>query len=320
VVLDSRAEPPAIGPGEAFIRPLRMSVSSADTRIAARGGRGLNSAALTLGHEFVGVVERLHDSADRNERKRWEGKRIVGAATIACGRCDMCRAGFSTHCRDKRVLGSLGWDGCFAEAFKLPVRNLVEVPAGIDDDHAVFTSALAGALHTAQLVRVEGKPYVTVLGDNADGLLCAQVMARMNASVRLLGSRPGKFTLCEKWSIKHRHINEVGRRSDQDIVVDCTGEGAGLGLALQLVRPRGKVLLRAAPDTADGRVPLELLVENEIELLGARIGSPADAIAVLARAEIDVVSLITRRAKLADGPAAIAAAAEPEQVKVLLEC
>jgi alcohol dehydrogenase len=319
VVLDGRAEPPALGAGEAFIRPLRMSISPSDARLAAaRHASGHDGAPLTLGQEFVGIVERLHDSADRDLRKRWEGKRIVGAVTIACGRCDMCRAGFSPHCRDKRTLGAQGWDGCFAEAFKLPIRNLVEVPAAIDDDHAVFASALAGALHTAQLVRVEGKPYITILGDNADGLLCAQVMARMNASVRLLGSRPGKFTLCEKWSIKHRHINEVGRRGDQDIVVDCTGSAASLALALQLVRPRGKVMLRQAP-AGDQHIPLDLLVDNEIELLGARIGSLADALAVLARGEIDVLSLITRRARLSDGPAALAAAANPEQVKVLLD-
>jgi threonine dehydrogenase-like Zn-dependent dehydrogenase len=321
VYLDPKADAPTPGPGEVTIRPLRMGVAAEDVHPGMVSG-----TPLTLGHQFVGAVEKLHESADRDLRKRWEGKRVVGSINIVCGRCDMCRAGLSNHCRARSTLGIGGWDGCFAERFKLPLRNLVEVPQTIDDDRAVFAEPLAGALHAAQLVRVEGKPYVTVLGDNVDGLLCAQVMARLNASVRLLGLRPAKFTLCEKWGIKHRHIDEVGRRNDQDIVVDCTGSGAGLELALGLVRPRGKVVLRSAapPDPgAPGGQPVHAslgpIIWNEIEVLGARCGSVADAVATLARGEIDVLSLITRRARLADGPAALALAAGPDQIKVLLD-
>lgn len=305
-MLETRAEPPVAGPGEAVLRPLRIGVPASLDGVVG---------PVTLGQEFVGVVESLHEDADKDLRKRWVGKRVVGSPTIACSRCDMCRAGFATHCRARRVMGVNGWDGCMAEAFTLPLRNLYEVSTGVDDDRAVFALALAGALHAAQLVRIEGKPYVTVLGDTLDGLLCAQVMARLNASVRLLGARPERFTLCEKWGIKHRHEGEVGRRADQDIVVDCTGAASGLTLALQMVRPRGKIVLRDAPRA--GAPALEMLVEKEVEMLGARVGSMADALSVLARGEMDVLSLITRRGRLADGVSAVAQAGE--QIKIVME-
>ena len=70
------------------------------------------------------------------------------------------------------------------------------------------------------------------------------VMAKLNASVRLVGRYSEKLAVCEKWGIKHRHVDDVGRRSDQDIVVDCTGSPDGLDLALRLVRPRGTVVLK----------------------------------------------------------------------------
>lgn len=329
VYLDPKAPAPAPGPGEALIRPTRVGIAAFETRLAA-GGVALRDAALpmTLGHQFVGVVEKLHDSADRELRKKWEGKRVVGSVSIVCGRCDLCRAGLSAHCRSRRILGASNWDGCFAERFILPVRNLVEAPAAVDDDHAVFAEPLAAAMHAAQMVRVEGKTYVTVLGDSTGGLLAAQVLAKLNASVRLLGSRPEKFTLCERWGIKHRHISEVGRRADQDVVVECTGTAVGLDLALHLVRPRGKIVLRWALNGRDGgffgpgtaaAVPLDMIVANEIEVLGARCGSIADAVAALSQGRIDVLPLITRRAKFADGVQAIQAAGEPEQIKVLLD-
>ena len=327
--LDSRADEPNPGPGEAVIRPLRMGVSAFDAALAvpATQDSGLgprDSAPITLGHEFVGLVEKLHEDADRDLRKRWEGKRVVGSIDIVCARCDMCRAGLGGHCRARRILGRSGWDGCFADRFKLPLRNLAEVPREVHDVEAVVAQPLAAAAHIAQLLRVEGKPYVTVLGDGVGALLCAQVLVRLNASVRLLGAQAGKFSLCERWGIKHRHVSEVGRRADQDIVVDATDSGAGLDLALRLVRPRGKIVLAGVPRAAGSSAgawfeSIPAIVEHEIELLGSRGGNPADALPALARAEIDVLPLITRRCRLSDGAAALAAASAPDQIKVLIE-
>jgi len=335
-VLDGRAEPPVPLQGEAVIRPSRVGISSFDAQYAAGAPADSPREPITLGHEFAGVVESLHESAEPALRKRWEGKRVVASPIVVCGRCDMCKGGLPNHCRSRRTLGVAGWDGCLADRFKLPVRNLVEVPASVGDDQAVLATPLGAALHAANIVRIEGKPYVTVLGDGVDALLCAQVMVKLNASVRVLGLRPEKFTLCEKWGIKHRHSAEAGRRHDQDIVVDCTGTPTGLALALQLVRPRGKVVLcaTASPSGATASPPLGAasrasapdkpldlspLVENEIELLGARCGNPADAIARLAAGEFDVLPLITRRVRFADALGALKLAADPDQLKVVIE-
>lgn len=327
-VLDQRADSPVAGPGEAIIRPRWVALSESDAAPKSQ-------EPVILGHQFVGTVEALHPEADRELRKRWEGKRVVGSPAVVCSRCDLCRAGLAAHCRHRRVLGVQGWDGCLAELFRLPIRNLVEVPAGVDDQAAVFAHMLSGAIHAAQLVRIEGKPYVTILGDSAEALLCAQVMARLNASVRLLGKR--QFTICEKWGIKHRDQSEVGRRQDQDIVIDCTGNqggGWGLSLAMQLARPRGRIVLRPGSETGS-RVDLAPLIANEQQVLGARYGSIADAITMLsggssgglgggasgglAGGQIDTLSLITRRVRLADGPGMLKLAIDPGQIAVLVE-
>ncbi len=322
VVLDSRAEVAVPGPGEALIRPTRMAVSAYDAMLAsgARGEPGtVEGGQLTLGHRFVGMVESLGEDADKDLKKRWVGKRVTGSINIVCSRCDLCRAGLPTHCRARRVLGISGWDGAFAERLKLPLRNLFEVPREVDDDRAVFAEPLAAAIHTGQMVRVEGKTYVTVLGDGLDALLCAQVLARLNASVRLLGVKPERFTLCEKWGVKHRHAAEVGRRHDQDVVVDCTGTPHGLGLALGLVRPRGKVVLRNELRPSGSETPPLLMrgegvdlgpvISGEVEVIGARCGAIPDALASLARGEVDVLALIGKRAKLGEGAGALSAGA-----------
>jgi threonine dehydrogenase-like Zn-dependent dehydrogenase len=317
-VLDSKAPAPVAGPGEAVVRVIRAGVSAADGAVAGGARPDGLVAGTVLGQEFVGTVESLHETAEKDLRKRWIGMRIAASVNLVCAQCDLCRAGLQAHCRTRRVLG-LSADGCLAEAIGLPLRNLHPVPREVGDDVASFAVPLSCAIHAAQLVRLEEKPFVTVLGDGVEGLLAAQVMVRLNASVRVLGTRAEHFGLCEKWGIKHRHTQEAGRRADQDIVVDCTGTAAGFGLALQLVRPRGKVVLLARGAGSGPNAALGPVIEHEIEVLGARAGSVPDALAVLSRGEVDVLPLITRRCRLADGPAALLAAAAPGQLKVLVD-
>jgi alcohol dehydrogenase len=320
------APEPLLAPGEALIRSLRVGIASPD--LAAAAGRLAFRG--TLGHEFVGVVERVMPAADSprsaaDATRKLEGRRVVGSIHAPCGKCELCRGGLAAHCQARTVLGLHGRDGCFAERFSLPLTNLVEVPKAVDDDTAVFANAAAAALHAAQIIRIVGKPYVTVLGDGLMGLLAAQVMTRLNASVRLLGKHPEKFGLCEKWGIKHRHISEVGRRMDQDVVIDCTGVPAGLTLAMQLVRPRGKIILKTspAPVPAAGVVAgaagadLSPAVCNELEIIGAGSGKIGDGLAALAKGEVEVRSLISKRFRLGDGVAAMEAARGA--VKVLME-
>jgi len=309
---------PIPGSGEVLIRPTRLGIASPDLAVVEGHVRFTG----VLGHEFVGIVEA---AGDKKASKELGGRRVVGMPAAPCATCDLCRAGLPTHCQSRTVLGLWGRDGCFADRFTLPAANLVEVPGDVDDDHAVFAYALGAALHAVRMIRIVGKPYVTVLGDGPVGLLAAQIAARLNASVRLLGRHERKYQLCERWGVKHRHESEVGRRHDQDVVIDCTGSASGLALALALVRPRGKVILKTAPAPvpADAfspqtqNVDLRQAVANEIEILGAAGCALGDAVGLLARKEIDVLPLITRRYRLGDG--ALAFAAAKDAIKVLID-
>lgn len=318
----ARSAPTPVPPeGEALVRPLRVGVGQADL-LAARGGPKGDGPAITLGHEFVGMVEKISPLKGQKERgPSLVGRRVVGSINAVCGECDLCRTGLSNHCRARTVLGVRGRDGCFADLFCLPAVNLHAVPAEIDDDHAVFAEPLAAAVQAAQQLHIEGKPYITVLGDGVVALLCAQLMTRLNASVRVLGVSERRLELAGKWGIKHRLMGDVGRRSDQDVVVDCTGTSAGLDLAMRLVRPRGKILLKGprASESGEALVDLSAISENEIEVIGSRCGPIPEALNLLKRGEVDVVSLIGKRSRLDHAVEALRAADQPDQLKVLMD-
>jgi threonine dehydrogenase-like Zn-dependent dehydrogenase len=205
----------------------------------------------------------------------------------------------------------------------LPVQNLIRVPDDLDDDHAVFANLVAGAMQSVRQLTIEGKPYITVLGDGPLGLIMVQLMVRLNASVRLIGRYSEKLALCEKWKIKHRHVDDIGRRADQDVVVDCTGSPAGLELAMQLVRPRGTILVKTmlGPESRlSPGIDLTPLVRHELQLVGSFLGPTSEALRALARRELDVVSLIGRRMKLDDGPELLTAATSPGARRVIVAC
>lgn len=311
-LIDDHPEPtPA--PGEAVIRPLVAGVCSTDLEIC-RGYMGFTGV---LGHEFVGVVESLGNAADE-EAKDLLGRRVVGTINCVCGECDMCRRGLREHCRDRTVLGIAGRDGCFAERFCLPVENLIPVPDPIDNDRAVFTEPLAAACQVTRQLPIEGTPYITVLGDGRLGLLVAQVMNQLNASVRVIGKHDDKLALCDRWQVRSRRLDQVMPRGDQDIVIDCTGSASGLDTALRMVRPRGTVVLKTTVNDQKG-VDLSPVVIHEVNIVGSRCGPFGEALGQLLGEQVDVLPMISKRVRFSRAVEALAAADQPGALKVLIE-
>jgi NADPH:quinone reductase-like Zn-dependent oxidoreductase len=93
------------------------------------------------------------------------GARVVADPSIACGRCDWCRAGDEPLCVDYRILGE-HTQGSFAEYVIVPARNLYPVPDGYPLERAaaaplVFLTAwraltTRGGLRAGESVLVTG--------------------------------------------------------------------------------------------------------------------------------------------------------------------
>jgi threonine dehydrogenase-like Zn-dependent dehydrogenase len=299
------AGPPATD-GDTLIKVHQAGICSTDIEIT-RGYMGFRGI---LGHEFVGTVV-------ESPQKDLVHQRVVGEINIVCGRCDLCLSGLSSHCRDRSVLGILKHDGAFADYVRLPAVNLHVLPKSIDDDQAVFVEPLAAAFQVLKQIKLDGRKWVTVLGDGRLGLLVAQVLRNAGCPVRVIGKHPEKLALCEKWSIRSRALADMTPRHDQDVVVDCTGSAAGFEVAMQMVRPRGTIVLKST--VAMGK-PLNLapLVIDEITVVGSRCGPFKDAIRALAEKSVDVVSLITRRVRIEQAVEAMELATRPGALKVLL--
>ncbi len=261
-----------------------------------------------LGHEFVGVVE--------DGPAQWCGRRVVSEINFACGRCESCNRGLERHCPARTVMGILGADGAFAEYVRVPVRNLHTVPDTLGDERAVFSEPLAAAFEILQQVTIDPGSECVVLGDGKLGLLVAQVLADAGARVLAVGHHPERLAL-----LARRGVATVLAADWTPIpfplVVEATGSATGFALAVAATRPRGTLVLKST--YADNpRVDLAPIVINEIQVLGSRCGPFSPAIDALAASRIDVEGLITDRVPLAQGPAALEAAASGAS-KILIE-
>ncbi len=302
-LLDSAPEP-VCGPGEVVIRPLLAGVCNTDLELV----RGYYDYEGILGHEFVGqVVDGTRD---------WLGKRVVGEINITCGACDLCREGLYTHCRERTVLGIQDHDGVFADYFVLPVRNLHVVPDSIRDEQAVFVEPLAAACQVLEAAHVRPGHRVVVLGAGKLGLLVAQVLRLTGADLSVVIRHDRQAALLESWGIRAVHLTDLPERQAH-MVVDCTGRAEGFADALRLLRPRGTLVLKS---TYHGlpQADLTQVAVNEIKIAGSRCGPFEVALRLLERGLIDAEPLIEARYPLQKGAEALAAAAEPGRLKVLL--
>jgi threonine dehydrogenase-like Zn-dependent dehydrogenase len=305
-------EPPGED-GDALVKIRQAGICATDLEII-KGYLGFHGI---LGHEFVGEVV----SADNQDLV---GQRVVGEINIVCTRCDLCLSGLSAHCRNRTVLGIQRHDGVFADFVRIPSANLHVLPRSVDDDAAVFVEPLAAACQILKQIKLDtksdsgrGRKWVTVLGDGRLGLLVAQVLRNANCPVRVIGKHADKLALCEKWQIRSRPLADIVPRHDQDVVVDCTGSAAGFELAMQMVRPRGTIVLKS---TVAAARPINLapLVIDELTVIGSRCGPFREAIRALAEKQVDVASLIHRRMRIEQGIEALDLAARPGVLKVFI--
>ena len=264
------------------------------------------------GHEFVGIVEEAPGAPE------WAGRRVVGEINAVCGECETCRAGRTTHCERRTVLGIVKRDGAFATHLALPVANLHHVPDAVPDEVAVFAEPTAAALEIQEQVSLGEGDRVLVVGGGKLGHLVARTLATTGCDLLVVGRSPRPLALLADCGIRTGTVETVAERSF-DIAVECTGNPDGFEIARRAVRPRGTLVLKS---TYHGRTSIDMapLVVDEITLVGSRCGPFAPALELLARGELDPRPLVEKRYGLSEAVAAFEHASRPGTLKVLVDC
>lgn len=291
---------------EALIRVRLAGICSTDLEMV----KGYYPFTGILGHEFVGEV------ISAPAHHSWEGKRVVGEINLTCGTCQECRAGRDSHCLNRQVLGIKQKNGVFAEYLTLPVRNLHLVPDEIPDEMAVFCEPLAAALEIQSQIQIHPEDRVLVIGAGRLGQLIARALALTGCDLHVLVRRDNHRNLLELTGAKFL-TEESLPQGIMDLVVEATGSPPGFELARQAVRPRGTIVMKS---TYKGQLSIDVsaLVVDEITLVGSRCGPFAPALRMLASGLINPINMIEGKYPLEEGQEALAQAALPGTLKLLM--
>lgn len=256
-------------------------------------------APLTLGHEFVGVVEEAGAGAGFAP-----GDTVAVDGTMSCGRCDRCRAGRYNMCAVSGQLGQQG-DGGLAEYALAPASCCVAY-AGIPATVAAFAEPLSVAVRAVSRGEVAPGATVAVLGGGTVGLLTARVAVLAGASrVVVVEPHPHRRELATRFGADavapDGAADAVG--AGMDVVFEAAGVPAVASTAVRLTARAGTTVLLSVFD-ADVAVPMMDLLLGEKRLVASlshlRDTDFPRAVELLCSGAVDPTPLVSDRIGLAD--------------------
>jgi L-iditol 2-dehydrogenase len=301
----------APGPGEVAIDVAAAGVCGTDLHIWL--GEYESVPPVTMGHEVAGRVAALGDGVDPG----WLGARVaVETFYSTCGRCAYCRAGRLSVCEQRRSIGT-HVDGGFAPRLVLPAANLHRVPDALGDAAAALSEPLACVCNSLlDPSAVQPGDDVLVIGPGAIGLLAAQVARACGGTVTVRGTERDGARLALARELGFATSGSVSA----DVVVECSGSGAGIADGLRAARRRGR-LVQMGLRGADVTVPFDLICFHELTVTAGFASNPASwrrAMALLAAGTVDLAPLVTEVVPLADWRRAFEASRAGAGVKYVL--
>jgi len=255
IVLEDKPVPD-VGPLDALIRVTTTTICGTDVHILK--GEYPVRKGLTVGHEPVGVIEKL-GSAVVGYR---EGQRVIAGAITPSGHSNACLAG----CLAQDGAGTAhgwkpigGWkfgntiDGCQAEYVLVPdaMANLAPVPDGLTDEQVLMCpDILSTGFAGAESGNIRIGDTVAVFAQGPIGL-CATIGARLMGASTVIGVEtvPARIEIARRMGADHvvdfrrcDVVAEVGRLTDGrgvDVAIEALGTQATFEAALRVLRPGG---------------------------------------------------------------------------------
>jgi threonine dehydrogenase-like Zn-dependent dehydrogenase len=304
-------------PGDAIVRVTTSAICGSDLHFLH--GKAPLDPGETIGHEAVGVVQRVGDGVTRFA----PGTRVVASFSIACGTCWFCARGQSQLCEDARILGAGlfggGLGGAQAELLRVPNAdvNLLAIPDGVDDERAIFVGdVLTTGFHAAELAGIGPGDHVAVVGAGPVGHLAIQsALLRAPAEVVAIDLEPDRLALAGRAGAVAVNAAErnpqtaVFERTEgrgADVVIEAVGSPAAFERSLDVVRRGGRVLVVGmyASEVFEAQLGVWWTRALDVRFTGL---CPVHAVweramAELERGALDPTPLISHRLPLEDAP------------------
>ncbi len=325
IVLDDKPIP-EVGPLDALMRVTTTTICGTDVHILK--GEYPVARGLTIGHEPVGVIEKLGSAVTGYH----EGQRVIAGAITPSGWSNACLCG--QHSQDGagtehgwKAIG--GWkfgntiDGCQAEYVLVPdaMVNLAPVPDGLSDEQVLMCpDIMSTGFSGAENGKVRIGDTVAVFAQGPIGL-CATAGARLSGASLVIGvdMLPARLEMSRKLGADHvvdgsqgdvvEQIMQLTQGRGVDVAIEALGTQKTFEAALRVLRPGG-TLSSLGVYSSDLTIPLDAfaagLGDHRI-VTGLCPGGKERMrrlMSVIATGRVDLSAMVTHRYKLDDIEAA----------------
>lgn len=308
-------------PGQALVDVAYCGICGSDLHF--RDVPELFPAGTIPGHEFSGRIVAVGAGVSG-----WSaGDRVCVLPFGQCGECATCHAGNEQVCphavSDGVGLGT-GRPGAYAGQVVVDERMLFSLPDAVDDRAGTLVEPLAVAIRAVDLAEVTPDDPVLVLGAGPIGLLTALVLRDGGVGRATVCSRnPARAERAAALGLDTISIEEVSSAGEAPACVfECAGTPAAAQLAVQILRPLGRLLLVGLSlEPLDLAAPPIVIKELDIRgVIAYRRAQFQAAIDMLAAGAIPVDELISEVVPLAEAESAFQAltARGTDKVKILL--
>lgn len=326
-------DPVVTEPDDAVIRVTTSAICGSDLHFFH--GKAPLDRGEGIGHEAVGVVERVGPAVERIR----PGDRVVVSFVIACGACWFCKVGQTQLCEDFRNLGAgiLGGDlgGAQAELLRVPHAdtNLLALPETLDDERALFVGdILTTGVYGAEVADVRPGDTVAVVGAGPVGFFAIQAaLARGAGLVLALDTVPDRLALAERVGAEsidvgaqHPQMAVAERTGDRgaDVVIEAVGHPSAFETAIDVVRRGGRVAVVGMYTSESIELPIGIWWARALDVRFAGV-CPVHAwwgVALhdVVDGRIDPLPIVSHRLPLEDAPLGYELFASRRATKVLL--
>ncbi len=265
---------PEIGPNDALMRVTTTTICGTDIHILK--GKYPVERGLTIGHEPVGVIEKL-GSAVKGFR---EGQRVIAGAITPSGWSNACLCGCSSQDgagtkHGWKAIG--GWkfgntiDGCQAEYVLVPdaMANLAPIPDDLSDEEVLMCpDIMSTGFVGAENGNIKIGDTVVVFAQGPIGL-CATAGAKMMGASRIIAvdTVPARLEMALRmgadevvdFKASNNVVETILEMTDGrgcDVAIEALGLQATFEWALRAIRPGG-TLSSLGVYSGDLKIPLD---------------------------------------------------------------
>jgi alcohol dehydrogenase/L-iditol 2-dehydrogenase len=265
-------EKPEIGEEDVLLEVANVGVCGSDLHQWTADHSWPVNYPVVLGHEYGGHI--VETGAKVTKWK--EGDRVVSetAAVIDINN-PMSRAGLYNLDPTRKGFG-YGVNGAMTRYVRVPARCLHAVPDQLPFEQACLTEPCCVAYSAVVAnTRITPGDRVIVLGPGTIGILCAAMARLCGAEVAVVGLEPDRhrLSIAEQYGCESIIGDATAWAKERDglgadCIIDAAGASITLKIALQLVRPNGKITKVGWGPQPMG-FSLDPLVQKNITLQGS---------------------------------------------------